>query len=81
MPKVESRLKSVRSYFGDRRAAAVTSDDIERYKYARLNDARKPATVNRKMASISAVLNVLTLVLMMIPDCIYGLDNVLVEKG
>ena len=52
VPKVESHLKSVRNYFGDRRAAAVTSDDIERYKEARLKDGRKPATINRELEAL-----------------------------
>ncbi len=46
------RLLPLRAAFGDRRAQDVTTSAVEAYKAARLAEQRRPATVNRELATL-----------------------------
>ena len=52
-PKVESHLKTIRAFFGDRRAVTLTSTDIERYKKARRAEGKQNATINRELEALN----------------------------
>jgi integrase len=50
---VASHLTNVRAAFGDLKAAALTSDSLERYKAQRLAAGRAPATINRELQGLA----------------------------
>jgi integrase len=52
LPTLGWRLVPLRAFFAFERAVDVTEHGVERYKRARLNDEKAPATVNRELAAL-----------------------------
>jgi len=48
----EENLKSLKVFFGDKYLYEITTQDIEKYKALKLQDKKKPATVNRQLATL-----------------------------